>query len=212
MIVLPDTSVLLPFAIAVFVVAITPGPDMTLFVGRALSQGRAAGLAAMFGTMCGIVVHTLLAVFGLSALLAASPQAFLALKIVGAAYLLWLAWRAIRKGSAFSPQAEQGRSAGIAANWAAGLAVNLLNPKIVMFFLTFLPQFVAASDPHAPAKLMALGLLFILLSLPVTVPMVLAADAFASVMRGRPRLMRAIDWVFAGVFGAFAIRILTTAR
>jgi threonine/homoserine/homoserine lactone efflux protein len=207
---LPESTVIIPFALAVFVIAITPGPDMTLFVGRALSQGRAAGLACMFGAMTGIMIHTLLVALGLSALLAASPQAFLVLKIGGAAYLLFLAYQAIRHGSAFSPDkvARPGRS--LLRNWATGLGINLLNPKIVLFFMTFLPQFVSPGDPHAAQKLVFLGLLFIPLSLPITVPMVLAADAFSAFLRRAPKVMRAIDYLFAGVFAAFALRILTT--
>ena len=207
----PELSVVLQFAAAVFVIAITPGPDMTLFVGRALSQGRAAGLACMTGAMTGILVHTLLVSLGLSALIVASPQAFLVLKIVGAGYLIFLAFQAIRHGSAFSPDAAPQKRRPFFRNWALGLTINLLNPKVVLFFMTFLPQFVSASDPHAPQKLLFLGLLFIPLSLPVTVPMVLAADGFSAMLKRAPRIMRATDYLFAGVFSAFALKILTAS-
>jgi threonine/homoserine/homoserine lactone efflux protein len=205
----PDAAVILQFAIATLIIAITPGPDMTLFVGRAISQGRAAGLACMAGAMTGILIHTVLVAIGLSALILASPQAFLALKIVGAAYLLWLAWQAIRHGAAFSPENKAGPKVPLWRNWAMGLAVNLINPKIVLFFMTFLPQFVSADDPLAPQKLLFLGLLFIPVSLPVVVPMVLAADGFARLLRKAPRVMRVVDYLFAGVFSVFAVRILT---
>jgi threonine/homoserine/homoserine lactone efflux protein len=207
---IPDYSVLTPFAVAVLIIAITPGPDMTLFVGRALSQGRAAGLACMTGAMSGIVIHTALVALGLSALIIASPEAFMGLKIFGAAYLVWLAWQAVRHGSAFSPQTQaDAPQRSFFRNWATGLVINLMNPKILLFFMTFLPQFVSATDPHAPKKLFFLGLSFIVISLPVTVPMVLAADSFSALLRRSPRIMRAIDFLFAGVFSAFAIRILT---
>src|SRR5690606_2698186 len=136
---IPDPSIVLQFAAAVFVVAITPGPDMTLFVGRALSQGRAAGLACMTGAMTGIMIHTLLVSLGLSALIVASPQAFFVLKVAGAGYLIWLAVQAIRRGSAFSPDARPQKPGSFFRNWATGLTINLLNPKIVLFFMTFLP-------------------------------------------------------------------------
>jgi threonine/homoserine/homoserine lactone efflux protein len=206
----PESAIILQFAIATFVIAVTPGPDMTLFVGRALAQGRAAGFACMLGAMTGIVVHTTMVSLGLSALVVASPAAFWALKCVGAAYLVWLAFQALRHGSAFSPDIRATRGSGLAANWATGLGINLLNPKIILFFMTFLPQFVSASDPNAAEKLFFLGLLFIPLSLPVTVPMVLAADRFAGLLRRSPRVTRMIDYLFAGVFSAFAIRILAT--
>src|SRR5690606_27821875 len=101
---IPDAAVLVQFAIATVVLTITPGPDMTLFVGRALSQGRSAGFACALGAMTGIVFHTALVALGLSALIVASPQAFFVLKIVGTLYLIWLAFQAIRHGSAFSPE------------------------------------------------------------------------------------------------------------
>ena len=208
---LPELSVILQFAVATLVISITPGPDMTLFVGRALAQGRAAGLACMAGAMTGIMIHTLLVALGLSALILASPQAFLALKTVGALYLVWLAWQAIAKGSAFSPSGEAGPRRSLLRNWATGLGINLLNPKIVLFFMTFLPQFVAASDPDAPQKMLFLGLFFIVVALPVVVPMVLAADAFSNLLRRAPRVTRVIDYLFAGLFSAYALRILTAS-
>jgi threonine/homoserine/homoserine lactone efflux protein len=206
---IPDVSTIVQFAIATFIIAITPGPDMTLFVGRALSEGRAAGFACMSGALTGIVIHTALVALGLSALIVASPQAFFALKIFGAGYLVWLAWQAIRHGSAFSPDAMPRPPRSLVKNWATGLGINLMNPKIILFFMTFLPQFVSASDPHAPGKLFFLGMFFIALSIPVTAPMVIAADRFAGLLRKSPRVTRIVDYLFAGVFSAFALKILT---
>lgn len=206
----PDFSVLVQFAVATFILAITPGPDMTLFVGRALSEGRSAGLACMAGALSGCIVHTTMVAVGLSALIVASPEAFLVLKICGAGYLIWLAFNAIRHGSAFKPERGAGGSAhSLFRNWAKGVGINLLNPKIILFFMTFLPQFVSAHDPHAPGKLFFLGFLFIALSVPITVPMVLAADGFASLLKKSPRVTRMTDYLFAGVFSAFALKILS---
>ena len=206
---IPDFPIILQFAIATFILSITPGPDMTLFVGRALSEGRTAGFACMAGALTGIVIHTSLVALGLSALIIASPQAFLVLKVVGAGYLVFLAVQALRKGSAFSPDTTKRATRSVFANWLTGLGINLLNPKIILFFMTFLPQFVSVSDPHAPGKLFFLGLLFIPLSLPVTVPMVIAADKFSRLLRKNPTVTRVVDYVFAGIFSAFALKILT---
>lgn len=208
----PEFPLLAQFAIATLVIAITPGPDMTLFVGRALSQGRGAGLACMFGAMTGIVIHTLIVALGLSALLVASPPAFLALKIFGAGYLVWLAWQAVRHGATFNPEIGARKRNTLFQNWAMGIGINLLNPKIILFFMTFLPQFVSPSDPEAAAKLLFLGLLFIPLSLPVTIGLVLAADAFSSLLRNNRRIARMVDYLFATVFGGFAVKILFTER
>jgi threonine/homoserine/homoserine lactone efflux protein len=206
----PDFSVLVQFAVATFILAITPGPDMTLFVGRALSEGRSAGLACMAGALSGCIVHTTMVAVGLSALIVTSPEAFLVLKVCGAGYLIWLAFNAIRHGSAFKPEKGVGGSAhSLFRNWAKGVGINLLNPKIILFFMTFLPQFVSAHDPHAPGKLFFLGFLFIALSVPITTPMVLAADGFASLLKKSPRVTRMTDYLFAGVFSAFALKILS---
>jgi threonine/homoserine/homoserine lactone efflux protein len=205
---LPDLAVLAPFSLAVVIIALTPGPDMTFFLGRALSQGRAAGLAALAGATSGVMVHTALVALGLSALIVAAPAAFLALKIAGALYLLWLAWRAIRNGSALTLPRTPPKARTLAATWAQGLAINLVNPKVALFFMTFLPQFVSVADPQAAAKLIALGAIFIAIATAVCVPMVLAAERFSSAMRSSPRVARTIDWLFAGVFTAFAAQIL----
>ncbi|RWF21945.1 MAG: LysE family translocator, partial [Mesorhizobium sp.] len=156
----PDTTTLIQFAIATVILAITPGPDMTLFVSRTLSQGRATGFASMAGALTGTLIHTTLVVVGISALIVASPMAFFVLKVFGAGYLVFLAWQAVTKGSAFSPEKKEGPRISLFRSWAAGLGVNLLNPKIILFFMTFLPQFVSVDDPHAPGKLFFLGLMF----------------------------------------------------
>jgi threonine/homoserine/homoserine lactone efflux protein len=206
---IPDAAVLVQFAIASLILAITPGPDMTLFVSRTLSQGRAAGFASMAGALTGTLVHTTLVVVGISALIVASPNAFFALKIFGAGYLVFLAWQAIRYGSAFSPVEKAGPRLSLARSFSIGLGVNLLNPKVILFFMTFLPQFVSSTDPNAPGKLFFLGMMFVVLSLPATAPMVVAADRFAAAMKRNPRATRFVDYLFAGVFSAFALKIIT---
>ena len=205
----PDSTILIQFAIASIILAITPGPDMTLFVSRTLSQGRAAGFASMAGALTGTLVHTTLVVVGISALIVASPNAFFALKIFGAGYLVFLAYQAIRYGSAFSPVKKVGPRLSLARSFSIGLGVNLLNPKVILFFMTFLPQFVSSTDPNAPGKLFFLGMMFVVLSLPATAPMVFAADRFAAAMKRNPRVTRFVDYLFAGVFSAFALKILT---
>jgi threonine/homoserine/homoserine lactone efflux protein len=206
---IPDTTTLIQFTIASVILAITPGPDMTLFVSRTLSQGRATGFASMAGALCGTLIHTTLVVVGVSALIVASPMAFLALKIFGAGYLVFLAFQALTKGSAFSPEKKAGPRVSLFRSWAAGLGINLLNPKVILFFMTFLPQFVSAHDPNAPEKLFFLGMVFVLLSIPVTAPMVLAAEKFSLAMKASPRATRVVDYLFAGVFSGFALKILS---
>ncbi|MEC9367986.1 MAG: LysE family transporter, partial [Pseudomonadota bacterium] len=130
---IPSLPVLAAFTLAVAVLIITPGPDMTLFLGKTLAQGRAAGMAAMLGASTGLIVHTLLAAFGLSALLAASASAFAAVKVAGALYLLWLAVDALRNGSALSLPRGNERRPTQSRGVALGLGLNLLKPPIKQF-------------------------------------------------------------------------------
>jgi threonine/homoserine/homoserine lactone efflux protein len=155
-------------------------------------------------------VHTLLAALGVSALLAASETAFFALKVVGGLYLLWLAIDAVRHGSALNVKAEARQAVSVTGTFLLGVGVNLTNPKIVLFFVTFLPQFVTAGDPYVSQKLVFLGLYFVVFSLPLCVVLVLAAEQVIALLKTRPRVMRGIDYTFAGIFGAFAAKILTT--
>lgn len=204
---LPGLDVLLAYTAAAFVLIVTPGPDMTLFLGQTLSGGRLRGIVAYLGASSGLVVHTVLAAFGLSALLAASATAFGVLKIVGVAYLIWLAVAALRYGSALTLSPRSG-TVPLRHVFLAGVGINLLNPKIIVFFLTFLPQFVSASDPHAGAKLMFLGLYFIALAVPICIALILLAERFTAAIRRSPRMMRIVDYLFAGLMGAFAVRLV----
>jgi threonine/homoserine/homoserine lactone efflux protein len=207
---LPSPDVLAAFTLAAFVLILTPGPDMTLFVGETLRAGRARGFAAMFGAVAGVLIHSTLAALGLSALLAASTTAYTALKVAGVAYLLWLAFQAVRHGSALTMPSEPAASRPLAQTFLLGLGINLLNPKIVMFFVTFLPQFVAVSDAHAAAKLLFLGLYFIALAIPTCAVLILGAERFTGAIRRSPRIMRLVDWTFAGLMGVFAARLLVS--
>jgi len=206
---LPDLPVLAAFILASVVLGITPGPDMTFFLSKTVAQSRLAGFAALGGTGAGLAVHSLLVAAGLSVLLAASATAFTVLKLVGALFLAWLAIDAIRHGSSLS-LTPGGRRERLGAIFLKGLLINLLNPKIVIFFLTFLPQFVSAGDPYVSRKLLFLGLTFIVVNAPVCAGLVLAADRIAFVLKRSPRATRVVDWLFAGVLGAFAARLVFT--
>jgi len=207
---LPTLATLLAFTAASLLLAMTPGPDMTLSISRALSQGRGPALFVVIGTSLGIVVHTMLVAFGISALITASPTAFLILKTGGAAYLLWLAVQAIRYGSNFTVKAAAGPRGTVLANISSGFWVNLLNPKVIIFFMTFLPQFITAGDPNVTGKLIFLGLFFIVVGIPVNVVVILAADRLASWLQQNPKVLRGIDYTFAGVFSVFAMKIFLT--
>jgi threonine/homoserine/homoserine lactone efflux protein len=207
---LPSLPALLAFTAAGLLLAITPGPDMTLSISRALGEGRRPALYTVLGTSLGVVCHTLLVAFGISALITASPTAFFILKTGGAAYLLWLAIQAIRYGSSLSVEKVERQKSSALANISVGFWVNILNPKVVIFFMTFLPQFVTASDPHVTSKLIFFGIYFIVIGIPVNLIVVLAADRLSTWLQANPKILRGIDYTFAGVFSVFAAKIFFT--
>ena len=156
---IPDWSRLLPFLVAGLSLNLTPGADMTYVLARSAGQGRGAGVVSAFGVSAGSLGHSLLAAVGVSALLASSPTLFLAIQYGGAAYLLYLAWKAWR--GATQPLAMQERPrASLTRVFLEGAWTNLLNPKVALFILAFLPQFVDPARGHVIGQMLFLGLLF----------------------------------------------------
>jgi threonine/homoserine/homoserine lactone efflux protein len=206
---IPSIPVLLTYSVACFILFATPGPDMSLWLQKTVVGGRPHGMAAMLGTSLGCCVHSVLAAFGISVLINASPIAFNVMKAIGAIYLLWLAYQAIRHGSMLRVD-DTGAlpRQSIWKSFVTGLLVNLSNPKVVLFFITFLPGFVDAHDPDAEGKLLFLGLYFVCFNVPLSALMILVAERFVATLKANPRIMRVIDYVFAGVFGFFALTIL----
>ena len=206
---IPSLPTILTFALASIVLIITPGPDMALQLSRSINYGRIHGLSTFVGTMLGLLVHSALVALGISILIVAAPPIFLALKIVGAVYLLWLAWHAIRKGGGFRLAAAAKQTPTLWQSFLAGVMIDLLNPKVVLFFVTFLPQFVHAGDPGAPGQLFFLGLEYFVLSLPAGIALVWFADFITKALTRSKTVERVLNWGFAGVFASFAAIILS---
>jgi len=207
---LPDLTTFVTFTIAVWVLAITPGPDMTLSIARSLADGKAGGMMVVLGTSSGLIIHTLLVALGISALIVASPTAFMILKTGGAAYLVWLAVQAIRHGSSLSVKRADGPAKSALANYLNGFWCNLLNPKVILFFMTFLPQFVTANDPHVAGKLIFLGFWAIFAGMPINLMVVVVAEKLSTWLQNNRRVLRGIDYSFAGIFSLFAFKIFMT--
>jgi threonine/homoserine/homoserine lactone efflux protein len=205
---LPTPPVLVAFAAAGVLLAATPGPDMALFLSRTLGGGRPHGYAALAGAMTGLLVHTFAAALGLSALLAASARAYDAVKFAGALYLLYLAYGALRHGAALRLVGQGGANGGLAGSYLAGLLINLTNPKIVLFFVTFLPQFIEVGDAAAAQKFFFFGLAFIAIGAIVNAAIIAVAARFVAAAKANPRAIRWFDYGFAGLMGAFAARLV----
>ncbi|HEY8877262.1 MAG TPA: LysE family translocator [Roseateles sp.] len=155
-----STSQILAFLATALVLTATPGPDNLMVLSMGMSRGRKAGMAFGLGCALGCLSHTLLAVVGVSALVAASPLAFTALKMLGGAYLVWMGVQAWRHAGALRVGTAAGDGASLRQLFVKGLIANAINPKVVLFFLSFLPQFVVASQGRVEWQLGLLGLLF----------------------------------------------------
>lgn len=215
---LPALPQLVAFAIAALALNVTPGADMTLVGISAARGGVRSGIAAALGVATGCCAHILFAVAGLSALIAASQTAFTVLKWAGAAYLLYLAWGLVR-----APAAKGAKAAGQGADAAhapmsrarafrQGALVNLANPKVGLFFLAFLPQFLDPAAGNQTAQIAFLGLWFNVSGLLVNIGVALIAARAAARLKSSERLGRAIRWATAGILGGLGLRLALAER
>lgn len=195
------------FALAALVLVITPGPNMIYCVSRTLVQGRAAGLLSLAGVLLGFLAHLLAAALGLTALLMAVPMAFSLVKLLGAAYLLWLAWQAVRPGGAGPFQPREMPADPPATLFRMGLITNLLNPKVAMFYLSFFPQFLRPEQGSVLLQSLQLGATQIAVSGTVNALLILGAasiTAFLSRSRGWLATQR---YLMGAVLAGLALRI-----
>ncbi|SDU21474.1 LysE family translocator [Jiangella alkaliphila] len=202
------TGALLGIAAVALGLVLTPGPNMIYLVSRSVTQGRRAGLISLTGVAAGFFVYLLAAAIGIAAVFTLVPALYTALKIAGAAYLLWLAWKAIRPGgeSVFAPKplpADPPRRL-----FTMGMVTNLLNPKIAILYVSLLPQFVDPARGSVAAQSVVLGLTQIAVALTVNALIVLTAGSLASFLGSRPVWMRAQRWVMGSVLAGLAVRML----
>ncbi len=204
------------FALAVLLLNATPGVDVLLTVSRTLAGGARAGLAAAAGITLGCVVHALAAAFGLAALLAVHPAAFTLLKWAGAAYLVWLAvglarsaWQPTIGGNTGGVTGSPLQRRSLARELRTGFLTNVLNPKVALFFLAFIPQFIAPAAPHKTLAFVMLGIWFVLQSA-LFLALLVAVATRARRFQTRPAVGRALNAAGAVLFGALAFRVVNT--
>jgi RhtB (resistance to homoserine/threonine) family protein len=211
---MPDAQHLLLFIAAGLLLNLTPGPDVLYIVSNALRNGTRAGVVAGLGITAGCFVHVFAAAVGVGALLAASAMAFTVLKWLGAAYLLWVGVRlllakAASWGSQSSPPAYEGRHADLWVVFRGGFLTNVLNPKVAIFFLAFVPQFIAPETANKALAFVLLGTLFNINSVAVNSAWAAAAGWTArhgAVQRG----MHWLDRVAGAMFIAFGLKLAFT--
>ncbi|WP_448130485.1 LysE family translocator [Stenotrophomonas rhizophila] len=210
---MPDSSALLAFGLISLGMVLTPGPNMLYLISRSICQGRTAGLISLGGVALGFLVYLVCAALGITALLMAVPHAYDVLRLAGAAYLLYLAWQALRPGGRSPFQLRTLNHDSPRRLFGMGLFTALLNPKIAVMYLSLLPQFI---QPHGHGSVMAqsvvLGLVQIATSVSVNALIVLAAGSIATFLAGRPRWQTVQRGLMGTVLGALAVRMLVDAR
>lgn len=199
------------FLLTSLIVVASPGTGVLFTLAAGLARGSRAGVVAAFGCTLGIVPHMAAAVMGLAALLHASALAFQALKYLGVAYLLYMAWSALRQKGALSVGGDVPARSDLQVIVSAVLA-NLLNPKLSIFFFAFLPQFVRADEAHALARMLELSLVFMALTFAVFVGYGLFAAAVREHVVSRPRVLAWLRRAFAGAFAALGLRLALQER
>ncbi|WP_435588845.1 LysE family translocator [Micromonospora chalcea] len=198
------------FLLTALVVAVTPGTGVMHTLATAVTAGRRAGLAAAAGATLSLVPHVIAAVTGLAALLRAGTPAFRVVTWLGVAYLLWMAWSAWRDRGAFTVDADRPPRPASAV-FRDGVLLNLLNPKVTVFFVAFLPQFVPPGTPAAPVRMLACGLVFMLVTLLVFAGYAVLAGALRRRVLARPRLTALLRHAVAGSFLALGLGLAFTA-
>ena len=207
------------FVVAVLLLNVTPGPDTAYIIGRSVAQGRGAGLMSALGICTGCCVHSIACAFGLTALLAASATAFTVIKFAGALYLIYLGVR-LAFASPAKAQAAQSESAQDAVKTARplkqlylqGFWTNVLNPKVVLFFVSFFPQFVSSDTQHKALAFLTLGGVFVAMSVVWCVFLVWVASSVTRGLGGKPVVKKWLDRVVGSAFVGLGLKLATAHR
>jgi len=210
---MPTATNLALFAMASLLLALTPGPNLLYLVSRTLCQGRSAGVVSLAGTTTGFLFYALCAALGLSAVFIAIPVLFDVVRWVGAGYLLWLAWDAIRargEGGLFARRDLPAQRPGVL--FRTGVLTSVLNPKVALFYVALFPQFVDPSHGSVLVQSLVLAAVQIGIGAASDLLFVLAAARAARWLTERPLWMAAQRWILAGVFASIAVKLAFDTR
>ena len=199
------------FLLTSFIVIVSPGTGVLYTLAAGLSRGSRASVVSAFGCTVGIVPHMAAAIMGLAALLHTSALAFQTFKYLGVAYLLYMAWNTLRERGALKVEQEVGARSAIQVT-VTGILINILNPKLSIFFLAFLPQFVSAGEPHPLSRMLVLSGVFMLMTFVVFVGYGLFAASIRDHVISRPRVLTWMRRSFAAAFVALGARLALTDR
>ena len=201
----------LEFLITSFIVVVSPGTGVLYTLAAGLSRGARASVVAAFGCPIGIVPHMAAAIMGLAALLHTSALAFQVFKYLGVAYLLYLAWSTLRERGALRVEKEVGARSAVQVT-VTGILINILNPKLSIFFLAFLPQFVSAGEANPLSRMLALSAVFMLMTFVVFVGYGLFAASIRDHVISRPRVLTWMRRSFAGAFAVLGAKLAFADR
>lgn len=208
---MPDMAALALFMSATFALNITPGPDMLYVIARSVSQGRSAGILSALGISTGTLFHIAAVALGLSAFLAAVPAAYMAIRIAGGIYLIYLGVRAFYSASESSDRVAL-KPASMRRIFMQGVITNVLNPKVALFFLAFLPQFTDPARGSIGRQVLILGLLFITSGTIVNVAVAWFASALTARARESSRTTLWLQRLTGAVFVGLGLRLITHSR
>lgn len=203
-------STLLYFLGASVALTIAPGPDNIFVMTQGIARGRKSAIITALGMCSGISVHTTAAAFGISAVFYSSVIAFNVVKYAGAAYLLYLACKTLKERSAIKLSLADDRPAQ--ALFKRGFIMNVLNPKVAMFFLAFLPQFVTPDTGYFPLQMLLLGFLFMVQAVIIFCLIGYFSGSIGSVILARPKIAKYFDWLTAGVFASLGVKLALAER
>ena len=201
---MPTLHLFLLFMAGALALNLTPGPDMTFVLAQSAHRGAKAGLAAALGVGAGALFHMSLAAFGLAALFAAVPLAFDIVRYLGAAYLVWIALGMIRRPPHLG---RDDRQPARGAVFRQGMLTNMLNPKVAMFFIAFLPQFVTPDAGPAWAQILVLGIAFNISGTFINCAVALGGGKLAHRLRAHPRIGKILGWISGSVMLGLALRL-----
>ncbi|HKZ18255.1 MAG TPA: LysE family translocator [Geobacteraceae bacterium] len=205
------TSTILYFLGASVALTLSPGPDNTFVIAQGIARGRKAAVVTALGMCSGISVHTTAAALGISAVLYSSTTAFMILKYAGAAYLLYLAYKALKENQGVMLQKVTDNQ-GWGVLFRRGFIMNVINPKVALFFLAFLPQFVSGHSGNAAAQMLLLGFIFMAQAVIVFSVIGFLSGSVGNAVLRRPRMARYFAWLSAGVFASLGIRLALAER
>jgi threonine/homoserine/homoserine lactone efflux protein len=203
-------SMVLCFLGASAALTIAPGPDNIFVLTQGIARGRKPAIVTALGMCSGISVHTTAAAFGLSAVFYSSAVAFNVVKYAGAAYLLYLAWKVSKERSTIRLSSADERAS--VALFKRGFIMNVLNPKVAMFFLAFLPQFVTPDSDYFALQMLLLGFIFMVQAVIIFCLIGFFSGSIGNFILARPQIAKYFDWLTAGVFASLGVRLALAER